>query len=92
MKPLTKTTPPREREMARTLTQTDQVLLAAALLNAGIKARIRKIRNGLRVVFDGPSAPVADLLNDEGFLHANGCPFDRFSFDGNQAFVRYVRA
>lgn len=74
----------------RTLTNSDKALLALSLANAGIKARIRKLPAGLRVVFEGSSQAVADVLNAEGFRHASGESFDRFKFDGNQAFVRYA--
>lgn len=75
----------------RTITAADRMLLALALHSAGIKARIRKFPGCLRVVFDGSWVDVAEVLNGEGFLPATGRPFDRFSFDGNQAFVRYVK-
>jgi hypothetical protein len=74
----------------RTFGSDDKLLLAVAMLNAGIKVRIRKLRIGIRVVFDGPSENVAAVLNSEGFLNASGCEFGVHSFDGNQAFVRYV--
>lgn len=74
----------------RAFTKEDKILLAVALLNAGIKARIRKLHIGVRVVFEGSQDEVAAVLNSEGFLHANGGPFTQFSFQGNQAFVRYV--
>ncbi len=77
-------------KQVRAFTKEDQLLLAVALLNAGIKARIRKLAIGVRVVFDGAQDEVAAVLNSEGFLHANGGPFTQFSFQGNQAFVRYV--
>ena len=77
-------------KQVRAFTQEDKLLLAVALLNAGIKARIRKLNIGVRVVFDGSQEAVAAVLNSEGFLHANGGSFDRYSFQGNQAFVRYV--
>ncbi len=79
-------------KMVRTLNETDKALLAAVLMNAGVKARIRKFPGCYRVVFDGARETVADALNGEGFLAAGGQPFGRFSFDGNQAFVRYVAA
>lgn len=79
-------------KQVRTLTATDKALLALALRNAGIKARVRKISNGLRVVFDGSWEGIAAVLNAEGFRHATGGEFSRFSFDGNQAFIRYVEA
>ncbi len=74
----------------RTITADDKALLAIALLNAGVKARIRKLNLGLRVVFNGSWESVAAVLNSEGFRFADGREFSRFSFDGNQAFVRYV--
>jgi hypothetical protein len=76
--------------MVRKFTKEDKLLLAVALLNAGIKARIRKLHLGARVVFDGSQDAVAEVLNSEGFLHANGGSFGANSFHGNQAFVRYV--
>ena len=77
-------------KQVRVFAKEDQILLAAALLNAGVKARIRKLHLGVRVVFTGSQDDVAEVLNSEGFLHANGGPFTQFSFQGNQAFVRYV--
>jgi hypothetical protein len=41
-------------------------------------------------VFEGSQDEVAEVLNSEGFLHANGGAFGATSFQGNQAFVRYV--
>lgn len=79
-------------QMARKFNKEDQMLLAVALLNAGIKARIRKLNIGVRVVFDGSQEAIAAVLNSEGFLHANGGPFGLHSFQGNQAFIRYVAA
>lgn len=76
--------------MVRTLTNDDKILLAAALLNAGVKARIRKLHIGYRVVFDGSYDVVASALNGEGFLAAGGEPFGKFSAQGNQVFVRYA--
>lgn len=77
-------------KMVRKFNREDQMLLAVALLNAGIKARIRKLNLGVRVVFDGSQESVAEVLNSEGFLHANGGAFGPTSFQGNQAFVRYA--
>ncbi len=74
----------------RAFTKEDKLLLAVALLNAGIKARIKMLNLGARVVFDASQDAVAEALNSEGFLHADGGAFDKFSFQGNQAFVRYV--
>ncbi|WP_448043757.1 hypothetical protein [Bradyrhizobium liaoningense] len=76
----------------RTLNDTDKALLVVALLNSGIKARIRKLRIGFRVVFEGSTDAVATVLNNEGFLTASGEQFGRFSFNGaNEVFVRYAR-
>lgn len=79
-------------KMVRKFNNEDKILLAVALLNAGIKARIRKLHLGVRVVFDGSQEAVAEVLNSEGFLTAAGDKFGQFSFQGNQAFVRYVEA
>lgn len=76
--------------MVRTLAPTDRALLKLALQNAGIKARIRKLRLGVRVVFVGGWEPVAEVLNSEGFRAAGGAQFARFTFQGQQAFVRYM--
>ncbi len=72
----------------------DKLLLAIVLLNAGIKARMRVIRDGIRVVFLSTidREAVAALLNAEGFRFAAGTEFTRFSFDGDQLFVRGVVA
>jgi len=75
----------------RTLTRNDQLLLAAALLAAGVKARIRRFPGALRVVFDGSWETVADVLNNDGFCPAGGGRFGRFNFEGNQVFVRGVQ-
>lgn len=75
----------------RPLTAADRALLALALENAGIKARIRKLRLGVRVVFKGPWQAVAEAINPEGFRHASGHPFEQTSFQGDQAFVRYMQ-
>lgn len=75
----------------RTLTETDRQLLATSLRAAGIKARIRKLHLGVRVVFEGSMDRVIETINAGGFLYASGKPFDRNSIQGNQAFIRYVR-
>lgn len=77
-------------KQVRKFNKTDKMLLAVALLNAGIKGRIKMLNLGCRVVFEGSSDAVAAVLNSEGFLHASGDAFGPFSFQGNQAFVRYV--
>jgi G:T-mismatch repair DNA endonuclease (very short patch repair protein) len=56
-------------KMVRKFTKEDKLLLAVALLNAGIKARIKMLNLGARVVFDGSQEAVAEVLNSEGFLH-----------------------
>jgi hypothetical protein len=79
-------------KQVRTFTDSDKALLAVALLNSGIKARIRKLRIGVRVVFDGSREAVAEVLNSEGFLTAAGEAFGPHSFNGpSEVFVRYVR-
>ena len=75
----------------RTLTKADKALVALAFANAGIKARIRMLRLGFRVVFEGGWEPAAAVLNSEGYLTAGGEAFGRFSFQGQQAFVRYAK-
>jgi hypothetical protein len=77
-------------KMVRKFNKTDKLLLAAALLNAGVKGRIKMLNLGARLVFEGSQDAVTEVLNSEGFLHANGAPFGPTSFQGNQAFVRYV--
>lgn len=77
--------------MPRHLTALDRSYLALALRNAGIKARLRVIRNGIRVVFTGERDAVREVLNAEGYLHANGQAFGPHSFNGaNEVFVRYA--
>lgn len=75
----------------RTLTETDRQLLSTSLRAAGIKARIRKLHLGVRVVFEGPMDHAIATINAGGFLYASGQPFDRNSIQGDQAFIRYVR-
>ncbi len=75
----------------RYVNNTDKLLLRAALLNAGIKARVRSFPNCLRVVFEGDKAPMIEMLNNEGFLAAGGIPFGQHSFNGsNEVFVHHV--
>lgn len=76
--------------MVRRLNDADRALLGVVLLNAGVKARIRKLRLGYRVVFQGAWEPVAEAINPEGFRTAGSERFGRFSFQGQQAFVRYM--
>ena len=74
----------------RVFTKEDKLLLAIAFLNAGIKARMKMLNFGVRVVFEGPQSAVMAVLNAEGFLSSSGEAFGVYSFQGNQAFVRYV--
>jgi hypothetical protein len=77
----------------RTLNDADKALLALALLNADVKARIRKFPTSLRVVFEGPFEPVQAVLNENGFRFADGGLFTRFSFNQpNEVFVRFMAA
>jgi len=76
--------------LARTVTKDDKILIAAALLNAGVKARLKVIRNGVRVVFQGEWQPVAAVLNNEGYSPAGGGRFGQFNFSQGQVFVRCV--
>lgn len=69
--------------MTRTVTKTDKVLIAASLVNAGVKARIRQFPAMVRVVFaEGDRAAVAQVLADEGYRNV--------FFQDNQAHVRYA--
>lgn len=77
-------------KMVRKFDKSDKSHLVVALLNAGITARIKMLHLGARVVFEGSQDAIAEVLNSEGFLHANGGPFGQHSFQGNQAFVRYA--
>lgn len=78
--------------MVRHLNEVDKVLILAALSNAGVKARARKLRIGYRICFEGLHTAVVDVLNNEGFLSAAGAPFTGFSFNrSGEVFVRYAR-
>lgn len=79
-------------KQVRTLTATDKALLALALRNAGIKARIRKFPTSIRVVFEGSWEAVRSVLNAEGFRFADGNEFGRFSNNGNEAHIRFMEA
>ena len=81
----------------RTLTKEDQALAAVVLLNAGVKARIRSVRAGFRVVFVGSWQTVATALNEYGFKSAAMASFDRFAFNDTdpshgEVFVRFMEA
>lgn len=79
---------------ARTLNADDKTLLAALLLIAGVKARIRKLPTSFRVCFDGSQDAVLDVLNGNGFIRADGSSFTRTAFNGgrNEIFVHRVAA
>ncbi len=75
----------------RALNNSDKVLIAAALLNAGVKARIKKLNIGYRVCFVGDQSAVIEALNNYGFLNAVGGQFDMHSFNQpHELFVRYA--
>lgn len=76
----------------RQITAADKPNLAIVLLNAGVKARLAVKRGCIRAVIDGEfdRASVAAALNENGFRFAAGREFGRFSFDGQQVFVRGV--
>lgn len=78
--------------MVRTLTQSDKAILAIVLLDAGVKARIRKIRIGFRVCFEGEQTAVLVALNNNGFRDGCGSHFSHLSFNQpHEIFVRYRR-
>ncbi len=76
------------------ITATEKPLLAITLLLAGAPARLRVQRDCIRAVFapDFDRQAVADALNAEGFRFAGGQLFNRYSFNGHEAFVRGVVA
>lgn len=82
----------------RTLTKEDKALAALAFLNAGIKARTKMLNHGFRVVFIGDWKAAAEVLNDNGFLFANGGPFASANHfhdinpSHGEVFVRYMAA
>jgi hypothetical protein len=82
----------------RTITKEDKALAALALLNAGIKSRIKMLNHGFRVVFVGDWQIAAEVLNQNGFRFANGGPFYSANcfqdIDPNhgEVFVRYMEA
>lgn len=74
----------------RTLTTLDKSLIGLALLNNGIKARVRRFPTSLRVCFEGSQETVLRVLNDEGFLNSSGGQFTRFNFQDSQVFVYFA--
>jgi hypothetical protein len=74
----------------RTLTTLDKSLIGLALLNNGIKARIRRFPTSLRVCFEGSQETVLRVLNEEGFLNSGGDQFTRFNFQDSQVFVYFA--
>lgn len=64
------------------VTKDHKLLIAMALLNAGVKARLRVFPTSIRVCFDGSQEAVLDTLNGLGFRNAAGGEFSRFSFNG----------
>lgn len=79
----------------RQLTADDKALLASALQAAGFKARLRVFPGMIRAVItpeDFDRQALADALNVAGFRFADGRPFGRYSFNGNEAAVRYMVA
>lgn len=82
----------------RKLTKEDKALAALAFLNAGIKARIRMLNHGFRVVFVGDWKVAAEVLTENGFRFANGLGFSTSAqfhdIDPNhgEVFVRYMAA
>jgi carbamate kinase len=78
----------------RQITKEDKLFLAGTLHAAGFGYRLRVIRSGIRAVVDADfdRQALADALNAGGFRMAAGVEFSRFSFNGNEAFVRGVVA
>lgn len=78
----------------RFITADDKAALAATLNAAGVTARLRVADGCIRAVVAGDfdRAAVAAALNAAGFRFAAGQEFTRFSFDGEQVFVRGVTA
>lgn len=80
----------------RRLNKDDKALAAISFLNAGIKARIKMLNHGFRVVFVGRWQDAAQVLTENGFLFANGMPFTSESqfhdIDPNhgEVFVQYA--
>lgn len=80
------------------LTATDKVNAAAAFAAAGLKARFKMLNHGFRVVFVGDWQEAARILNNLGFLFANGGEFTAASqfqdIDPNhgEVFVRFKAA
>lgn len=75
------------------VTPADKLVIASLLSKAGIKARIKVINNGLRVVFIGDRDKVAEIINAAGFRNAAGEKFGWSSFEPGmpnewQLFVR----
>jgi hypothetical protein len=63
------------------LTAADKPALVAALAASGVKARIKVLRFGLRVCFDGAQAAVLSTINGLGFVNAAGVSFTAHSFN-----------
>ena len=82
----------------RTITKEDKALAALVLLNAGIKARIKMLNHGFRIVFVGEWQTAALVLTENGFRFANGLGFTSSAqfhdIDPNhgEVFVRYMEA
>ena len=78
----------------RQITAEDKLFLAGTLHAAGFTYRLRIIRSGIRAVIVGDfdRQTLADALNAGGFRYAAGQEFSRFSFNGNETFVRGVVA
>lgn len=80
----------------RMLNKDDKSLAALALLNAGIKSRIKMLNHGFRVVFVGDWTVAAQVLTENGFRFANSLGFTSPSqfhdIDPNhgEVFVRYM--
>lgn len=74
----------------RFITANDKDTVATAV--SGVKARIRVIRNGIRVVVSGEfdREELAASLNAAGLLAAGGAPFTHHTVANGEFFVRHV--
>lgn len=77
-------------KFVRFTTADDKGAVTAAV--SGVKARVRVIRNGIRVVVSGDfdRMALAASLNASGFLAAGGSPFSHHTVANGEFVVRHV--
>jgi len=63
------------------LTAADKPAVTAALAAAGVKARVKVLRQGLRICFVGSQEAVLTAINGLGFVNLAGKAFDAHSFN-----------